>query len=657
MIEAFKMLVTYKRFKPLGCYPFKLKIHAFCLTSLLSFTLAAAPPQTRLQEWPWYGGDPGGNRYSTLTDINRSNVKSLKLAWEWKPGEKPIPEKSVRPGNFEGTPLMIDGVLYLSTSYNRVAALDAESGRPLWIYDPKAYEEDGQALNGVGYVHRGVAAWRDQGKLRLFMVSHYKLICLDALTGKPVQQFGDNGIVDLSQGYAWSVNKKHYTNTSPPVVYKNLVILSNSIDDRVIYKQDPPGDVRAYDTRTGKRVWIFHTVPQKGEFGNDTWKNNSWSFTGHANAWAPITLDEPRGLVYFPLGTPSNDFYGGLRPGQNLFGESLICLDANTGIRKWHFQTVHHGLWDYDLPAPPNLVTLTISGRKVDAAVQITKMGFIFVFDRVTGAPLFPVEERPVPASDVPGEEASPTQPTPLRPPPITPQGVTLDEAFDLTPELKAEAISEMKKYRLGPLFTPPTLQGTLMLPGILGGPNWGGGAFDPETGILYVKSSKQAWIARVTKPADAHNPYAAEINSDYTQDFGTRSQFHNGLPLVKPPYGLLNAVNLNQGTIAWQQVFGDTPAIRNNPALKGVKLPEKLGVSGVQGPLVTKGGLVFIGGGDKAMHAIDKTTGEDLWTYPLDQRTTSTPSTYRTAAGKQFVVIAVGSGPEASLLAFSLPD
>ncbi len=441
------------------------------------------------------------------------------------------------------------------------------------------------------------------------------------------------------------------------MVYKNLVILSNSIDDRVIYKQDPPGDVRAYDTRTGKRVWIFHTVPQKGEFGNDTWKNDSWSFTGHANAWAPITLDERRGLVYFPLGTPSNDFYGGQRPGQNLFGESLICLDADTGIRKWHFQTVHHGLWDYDLPAPPNLVTLTIGGHKVDAAVQITKMGFIFVFDRVTGSPLFPIEERPVPASDVPGEEASPTQPIPVRPPPITPQGVTLDEAFDLTPELKAEAISEMKEYRLGPLFTPPSLQGTLMLPGILGGPNWGGGAFDPETGILYVKTSKQAWIARVTKPADAHNPYAGEINSNYTQDFGARSQFHNGLPLVKPPYGLLNAVNLNEGTIAWQETFGDTPSVRNHPALKGVKIPEKLGVSGVQGPLVTKGGLVFIGGGDKAMHAIDKTTGKDLWTYPLDQRTTSTPSTYRTAAGKQFVLIAVGSGPEASLLAFSLPN
>ena len=249
------------------------------------FALSGATGSTKLQEWLWYGGDSGGNRYSTLTDINRDNVKNLKLAWQWKPGETPIPEKGIRPGNFEGTPLMIGGVLYISTSYNKVAALDAETGKQLWIYDPKAYEEEGQALNGVGYVHRGVAAWVDRGrpeggKLRLFLVSHYKLICLDGATGKPVSQFGDNGITDLSRGMTWEIDKKHYTNTSPPVVYKNLVILSNSIDDRVIYKHDPPGDVRAYDTKTGKRVWIFHTMPQKREFGNDTWQNDSSAYTG-----------------------------------------------------------------------------------------------------------------------------------------------------------------------------------------------------------------------------------------------------------------------------------------------------------------------------------------------------------------------------------------
>lgn len=629
----------------------------FYLSCLIISSLLTAAPESKLREWPWYGGDAGGNRYSTLSDINLGNVKNLKLAWEWKPGEKPYPDRGIRPGNFEATPLMIDGVLYLSTSYNRVVALDAATGKQLWDYDPKAYEEEGQALNGVGYVHRGVAAWHDRGKLRLFMVSHYKLICLDSATGKPVPGFGDNGIVDLSQGFAWEVNKKHITNTSPPVVYKNLVILSNSVDDRVIYKHDPPGDVRAYDTRTGKRVWIFHTVPQKNETGSGTWKDNSASYTGHANAWAPMTLDEQRGLVYLPLGTPSNDFYGGQRQGQNLFAESLVCLDAETGKRKWHFQTVHHGLWDYDLPAPPNLVTLTVAGRRIEAAVQVTKMGYIFVFDRITGTPVWPIEERPVPASDVPGEQAWPTQPMPTRPPPITPQGVTLDDAFDFTPELKTEAVAEMKKYRLGPLFTPPSLQGTLILPGILGGANWGGGAFDPETGLLYVKTSKQPWIARVTKPEASNNQYSAKIDSDYTQDFGTRSQFHNGLPLLKPPYGMLNAVNLNEGTIAWQVPFGDTPAVRNHPDLKGVALPEKLGVSGVQGALVTKGGLVFIGGGDMAFHAVNKATGADVWTYPLKVRTTSSPSTFRTANGKQFVAICAGNGADASLMAFAIEN
>ena len=629
----------------------------FYLSCLIISSLLTAAPESKLREWPWYGGDAGGNRYSTLSDINLGNVKNLKLAWEWKPGEKPYPDRGIRPGNFEATPLMIDGVLYLSTSYNRVVALDAATGKQLWDYDPKAYEEEGQALNGVGYVHRGVAAWHDRGKLRLFMVSHYKLICLDSATGKPVPGFGDNGIVDLSQGFAWEVNKKHITNTSPPVVYKNLVILSNSVDDRVIYKHDPPGDVRAYDTRTGKRVWIFHTVPQKNETGSGTWKDNSASYTGHANAWAPMTLDEQRGLVYLPLGTPSNDFYGGQRQGQNLFAESLVCLDAETGKRKWHFQTVHHGLWDYDLPAPPNLVTLTVAGRRIEAAVQVTKMGYIFVFDRITGTPVWPIEERPVPASDVPGEQAWPTQPMPTRPPPITPQGVTLDDAFDFTPELKTEAVAEMKKYRLGPLFTPPSLQGTLILPGILGGANWGGGAFDPETGLLYVKTSKQPWIARVTKPEASNNQYSAKIDSDYTQDFGTRSQFHNGLPLLKPPYGMLNAVNLNEGTIAWQVPFGDTPAVRNHPDLKGVALPEKLGVSGVQGALATKGGLVFIGGGDMAFHAVNKATGADVWTYPLKVRTTSSPSTFRTANGKQFVAICAGNGADASLMAFAIEN
>lgn len=480
---------------------------------------------------------------------------------------------------------MIDGVLYLTTPYNRAVALDAESGRELWSYDPKAYEENGQVLNGVGYVHRGLAAWRDGEKLRLFLTSHYRLTCIDATSGKPVASFGDNGVVDLSAGLAWESNKRHFTNTSPPVVYKNLVILSNSIPDALVYRKDPPGDVRAYDARTGKRVWTFHTTPQFGEFGSDTWKNGSWQFTGHTNAWAPLSLDEQRGLVYLPIGTPSNDFYGGRRPGDNLFAESVLCLEAATGKRKWHYQLVHHGLWDYDLPTPAILATLTVNGRKVDAAIQLTKMRYVFVFDRVTGQPLFPIEERKVPPSDVPGETPAKTQPVPLKPPAITPQGVSLDDAFDLTPELKAEAAAEMKKYRLGPMYTPPSLEGTLMRPSIIGGSNWGGGAFDPETGILYVKTSNIVSVARVKRPdaASIAPTGGTPTDADYVQDFAAGAQFHGGLPLTKPPYGQLTAIDMNKGEIVWQQVFGDNAALRANPALQGVPLPEKLGVAGAQ--------------------------------------------------------------------------
>ena len=361
---------------------------------------------------------------------------------------------------------MIGGVLYVSTPYNRVVALEAETGAQIWSYDPRTIE-DGQPPNGTGYVHRGIAAWRDGGRLRLFLNTRYRLICLDAETGKPITSFGTDGIVDLSQGLIRPIEKLHYTNTSPPVVYKDLVILGNGVGDRLAYKNDPPGDVRAFNARTGKQVWSFHTIPQQGEFGNDTWQGDSWKVAGHTNVWAPMTLDERRGLLYLPVSTPSNDFYGGARHGANLFAESLVCLDANTGTRKWHFQITHHGVWDYDLASPPNLVTLTVRGRKVDAVVQLTKQSLVFVFDRVTGKPIWPIEERPVPQSDVPGEQTSPTQPFPTRPAPLLPLGVSLDDAFDLTPELKAAAQAEMKKYRLGPLYTPPSLEGTIMRPGI----------------------------------------------------------------------------------------------------------------------------------------------------------------------------------------------
>jgi quinoprotein glucose dehydrogenase len=603
------------------------------------------------QEWPFYGGDQGGSKYSPLDQINRSNVSKLKVAWEWKTGEAPLPEFKTTPGNFEVTPIMIGGVLYLSTPYNRVVALDAESGRELWSYDPKAYA-DGQPPNGTGFVHRGVAAWRDAktGKLRILMNSRYRLIEIDAETGKPVGEFGDNGTANLVAGLRWETNPKHYTNTSPPVVYKDLVILGNGVGDRLVYKQDPPGDVRAFNAHTGKLAWTFHTVPMAGEFGADTWGNGSEKFTGHTNVWAPMTLDESRGLLYLPVSTPSNDFYGGARPGANLFGESLVCLDAATGKRKWHYQLVHHGLWDYDLPGPPELVTIHVNGKKIDAVAQLTKTGWAFVFDRVTGKPVWPIEERPVPASTVPGEHAWPTQPFPTKPPAFEQQGVTLDEAFDLTPELKAEAQEAMKKYRIGPLFTPPSLEGTLMRPGTIGGANWAGGAVDPETGILYVKSTNMPALARLIKPARS-----PEVDADYAMEIGAGATFHNGLPLFKPPYAHLTAIDLNKGEIVWQAPFGDNPRVRNNAALKDVKLPEKLGVEGAPGAIVTKGGVIFVGGGDASLHAVDTANGADLWACPLGRRATGTPMTYRSKSGRQFVAIASGTGRDATLTVFTL--
>jgi quinoprotein glucose dehydrogenase len=615
-------------------------------------------PDSREQEWPFYGGDQGGTKYSPLTDINASTVARLAVAWEWSPREKALAQFGTRPGNFQATPLMIDNVLYLSTSYNRVVALDADTGAERWSFDPRAYE-DGQPPNGTGFVHRGVAAWRDAadgGKLRIFINSRYHLICLDAASGRLVDGFGTHGVFDLSKGLVWEINKTHYTNTSPPIVYKDLVILGNGVGDRLVYRNDPPGDIRAFDAHTGKQVWSFKPIPQPGQFGNDTWGNDSWSFTGHTNAWPPMTLDAARGLVYVPLGTPSNDFYGGRRPGANVFAESLVCLDAATGIRKWHAQLVHHGLWDYDNPSPPNLVTIRVDGRTIDAVVQLTKQGFAFVFDRVSGKPVWPIEERAVPPSDVAGEHAWPTQPFPTRPPAITEQGVTLDDAIDWTPELKAAAQRELAKYRIGPVFTPPTLQGTVQRPGLIGGANWGGGAFDPASGVLFVKTSNQANIARVGQPdTSAANPRASEVDAELTRVGDTAADFMDGLPLLKPPYGHLVAIDLNRGTIKWRVPFGDTPSLRRHPALKGITLPASLGVAGAPGVMATAGGLVIGGGGDLALHAVDAASGAEIWHTALPRRVNGTPMTYRSRGGRQFIVVATGGGEDASLVAFAL--
>ena len=622
------------------------------LASVIASALWLVP--VAAQQWPHYAGDQAASHYSPLDQVTAANVTRLQVAWEWKPNEKNLPEFGTRPGAFQNTPLVIDGVMYLSTPYNQVAALDATTGKELWRYDPKAYE-DGQPPNGQGFVHRGVTAWRDRDQLRIFLNARYKLIQLDARTGTPVASFGKDGVIDLSEGLVWAINKKHYTNTSPPIVYKDLIIVGNGVGDRLMYRNDPPGDVRAFHARTGKLAWKFNTIPQRGEFGNNTWDGGSWRFTGHTNVWAPMSVDESRGLLYLPVSTPSNDYYGGRRPGANLFAESIVCLDANTGQRKWHYQIVHHGLWDYDPASAPNLVTITVDGKRIDAVVQLTKQGFAFVFDRVTGKPVWPIEERAVPRSDVPGEASWPTQPFPTRPPPFESQGVTLDDAFDLTPEWRARATAELKKYRLGPLYTPPSLEGTVVLPGVWGGANWGGGAFDPVSGRLFVKTTRSPAIFKLEKFDKGSQPQdrVDEVNADYINR--SPSSFIDGVPIIKPPYAHLVAIDLNRGDIAWKVPFGDAPDIRSNPALKDVPLPDRLGAVGPPGAIVTRSGLVFVGGNDMALSAFDARDGRELWRFVLPRQATATPMTYLDADGRQVVVIATGRGEDTALVAFRL--
>jgi len=634
------------------------------LIAVLTIILAGSLTLVALQradaskqvEWLYYGGDQGGMKYSALADVNPGNVQRLQIAWQWKHFDAPIEQYKTVPGQFESTPLMIDGVLYVTTPYNNIAALDAETGKELWRFDGEGYKL-GQLLSASGWKLRGTAFWRDGNNVRIFLNSRNKLFALDARTGKPVSSFGNNGWVSLTESLPRvAENSLHYTQSSPPLIYKDLVILGSQIPDRV-QLPDPVGHVQAFSARTGKRVWDFSAIPLSAtDPGAETWENESFQGSGHANVWAPMTVDEARGLIYLPTTTPSSDYYGGKRPGANLFAESLVCLDVNTGKIKWYFQTVHHGLWDWDIPAPPNLVTITVDGRRIDAVAQVTKRGDTFVFDRVTGKPVWPIVERPVPTdSDVPGEKAYPTQPFPTKPPSFVPQGVLLEDANNLTPEIKALAQEQMKKFRYGPIFTPPSLKGTLQRPTSSCGANWGGAAFDPESGYLFVRANNGIGVARVGKN-DGSDPL---VDVDYAYTFGRSSEPSSlrGLPLISPPYAMLVAIDLNKGDIAWRSPLGDGPAsLRNHPLLKDVKLPDRLGSGNNHGgPLVTKSGLVFDAAGDGYLYAFDTKTGKEIWRGAIPYPQGADPMTYRTRAGRQFIVVATGTGADNALVAFTL--
>jgi quinoprotein glucose dehydrogenase len=641
-------------------WSFSMKYHAGVLAFLVfASVIAAQQSQSRQVEWFYYGADPTSSKYSPADDITPQNVQRLAIAWQWEHGEKPLEEYGTVPMRFENQPLMVDGVLYVTTPYNNAAALDAETGRELWRFDSEAVKLGG--IPGSGFKHRGPALWRDGkdgNKLRVLLNTRNQLFSLDAQTGKPVPSFGNGGVVSLTDGYPRPISDVRHVNhgASPPVVYRDIVVVGSSIPDRYQMSNEPPGIVQGFDARTGKRLWVWNAIPQSPtDFGADTWEEGSWRFTGHGNVWGPMTVDATRGLVYFGTSTPGNDYYGGRRRGKNEPAESIVCLDINTGQRKWSYQMIHHGLWDYDNPAAPNLVTITVDGKRIDAVAQVTKQGFTYVFDRVTGEAVWPIIERPVPTdSDVPGEKVWPTQPFPTKPPPFARQGVSLEDANDLTPEIKALAQAEMKNYRLGPLFTPPSLRGTLQLPGAEGGANWGGAIWDAQTGRLYVRTKDVLRYNSVILN-DGTDKFIEHAYSGHLASARPGTKL-GAIPLIKPPYAQLIAIELNKGEILWRAPLGEgSSAIRNHPLLKGVQLPDRLGSPGNGGAILTGGGLIFVGGGDGHLYAFDKNNGREVWRGKLPHVNAENTMTYRTHAGRQFVLTSTGAGADASLVAFTL--
>ena len=612
-------------------------------------------------EWPAYAGTYAAARYSPLTQINGDNAKDLHIAWRWKSPDMAImaAKADVGPTHAnESTPLMVGGMLYTSTSLSEVVAIDAATGETKWVFDPKIYENGLGLPPNLGWTHRGVAYWRSGDDERIVMLTAFaQMIALDAKTGKPVPGFGTDGRVDLAAGLRRPVERDYYTMTSPPVIVRNVIVVGSSVYDWWGKRPSPPGDVRGYDVATGKLLWTFHTVAQGEEPGVETWEKDSWKEMGNANVWAPMSADEELGYVYLPVSTPTNDFYGGDRPGDGLYGESLVCLDVATGKKVWHFQLVHHGLWDYDPPAAPNLIDITVDGKSIKAVAQVTKQAFLYVFDRVTGKPVWPIEEQPVPASTVPGEQAAKTQPVPSKPAPFDIQGATDDNLNDLTPEIHQEAIDIAKAYDRGPLFTPPSERGTIQLPGDAGGGNWAGAAIDPETHTLYVTTYRVPSLITVHKPIAAwQGSYDLIGESRYVR--GPR-----GLPLMKPPFASLVAIDMDSGEHRWRIPIGRSSAMG---PVRRLNLSGDYGVLARSWALVTKSVMIVVQMGylspphfvpekkrpirdlhnlDPHLWVYEKATGDKLAEIELPSNATGAPITYM-AGGKQFIVFPVGGGP-----------
>ena len=599
------------------------------LACLLEFAGQAVGQSPGRVDWPGVGNDPGCMRYSGLDQINRETVKRLKPAWTYHTGEL----EDRRGKTIECTPLVIDGVMYLTTGYLRVVALDAATGEVLWQFDPlKDHPFKHNAASGG--VNRGCAHWSDRqpnGARRIIHgTSDGRLFSLDAKSGKLDPAFGTGGVRNLREELDPKVAALSYGPTSAPALWMDTIVVGFSCGEGPGIAA--PGDIRAFDVRTGKEVWRFRTVPGPGEFGHETWEGESWQGRGGANAWGGLSVDIDRGLVFAGTGSAAFDFYGGDRRGANLFANCTIALDARTGKRVWHFQTLHHDLWDHDVPVYPNLVRVTRQGKPIDAVAQVTKTGYVFLFDRETGKPLFDVVEQRVPPSDIPGEEAAPTQPVPVKPPPFSAQFLDETNVTDIGVANRASVLDQLRTIRGGPAFNPPSQQGTVVIPGFHGGANWSGASFDPATGWLYVNANNVPNIITLAASQANKSPrYGSYDHTGYVQ-----FRDHEGYPAIKPPWGVLSAIDLNAGTLVWQVPLGEYAEL----TARGIP---RTGTETFGGSIVTAGGLVFIAGTkDERFHAFDKRTGQLLWEHPLPAGGYANPSTYQ-VNGRQYVVIAAG--------------
>ena len=623
-------------------------------------------------EWGSYASDAGSTKYTSLSEINRENFDNLEIAWAWTSidGELDLEgmlgsdADDISFGRLQATPLMVEGVLYMITALNQVVALDATSGELLWSFDPQAYLS-GYSISPLGYHHRGVAYWSDGTESRiLFATNDGYLHSLNANTGVPDAAFR-GGRIDMTDGipradrelldYSGAVP---LGTVSPPIVVGDVLVVNQITSNRPHYKERPPTWVRGYNIRSGQLIWTFHTIPQGGEFGVETWQEESWRYTGNGGVWTQMSADLELGYVYLPTEAPTNDYYGGHRPGDNLFTQSVVALNALTGERAWHFQMIHHGLWDYDTPAAPNLMNLTVDGREIRALAQVTKQGWAYVFDRATGVPVWPIPELPVPEGMIPGERTSPTQPFPTKPPAFALQGLMEDDLIDFTPELRAEALDIIDNYVYGPIFTPASLpdqstgkRGTIFVPSAGGGANWPGAGFDPESNVLFVPASNGAFTPYMgTLPAD-------ESNFRYYRLQNRGVVGPRGLPLLKPPYSTITAFDMNRGEILWQVPNGDKMArVDAHPALNGLDLPP-LGGGGRHPVLVTS--TLLIHGQDMGygpnLIARDKATGEELARIELSGAPQSAPMSYA-VDNKQYIALGINDAPTPKLVVFALP-